>query len=116
VHRVLLAADHRPEVAYRIAPIDRPLPQVDAPLPGMPRPLWLLDQPVALAERGQRPWWHGPLTLLAGPERIETGWWDGHLVQRDYFVAEGELSGWVWIYRTRNTGGDSGWFLQGVFG
>jgi len=116
VHRVLLAADHRPEVAYRIAPIDRPLPQVDAPLPGMPRPLWLLDRPVPLAERGQRPWWQGPLTLLAGPERIETGWWDGHLVQRDYFVAEGETSGWVWIYRTRTAGGDSGWFLQGVFG
>jgi protein ImuB len=116
VHRLLLAADHRPESAYRVEPVDRPTPRIDAPLSGMPRPLWLLQAPVALAERDQRPWWHGPLTLLAGPERIETGWWDDHLVQRDYFVAEGESAGWVWIYRTRTTGTDGGWFLQGVFG
>jgi protein ImuB len=82
----------------------------------MPRPLWLLNEPVALAERDHRPWWHGPLTLLAGPERIETGWWDEHRVQRDYFIAQGESTGWVWIYRTRLADADSGWFLQGVFG
>jgi protein ImuB len=116
VHRLQLAADHRPESAYRVEPVDRPVQRTDAPLPGMPRPLWLLQAPVALAEREQRPWWHGPLTLLAGPERIETGWWDDHLVQRDYFVAEGESAGWVWIYRTRTAGTDGGWFLQGVFG
>ena len=115
VHRLLLAADHRPEAAYRVEPIDRPLRGETLPLSGMPRPLWLLDQPVALAERDQRPWWRGPLTLIAGPERIETGWWDGHLVERDYFVAEGESTGWVWIYRTRSVEA-GGWFLQGVFG
>jgi protein ImuB len=116
VHRLLLAADHRPESAYRVEPVDRPAHRTDAPLPGMPRPLWLLQAPVALAERDQRPWWHGPLTLLAGPERIETGWWDDHLVQRDYFVAEGDPAGWVWIYRTRTAGTDGQWFLQGIFG
>jgi protein ImuB len=116
VQRLALAADHRPEAAYRIEPIDRPARRVDLPLPGMPRPLWLLQPPLALAERAQRPWWHGPLTLLAGPERIETGWWDDHLVQRDYFIAEGEDTGWVWIYRTRTADTGGGWFLQGVFG
>lgn len=115
VHRLLLAADHRPEAAYRIEPIDRPPRGESLPLSGMPRPLWLLDEPVPLAERDQRPWWRGPLTLVAGPERIETGWWDGHLVERDYFVAEGESAGWVWIYRTRSADA-GGWFLQGVFG
>jgi protein ImuB len=90
--------------------------QTSIPLPGMPRPLWLLHEPLQLAERQHRPWWRGPLTLLSGPERIETGWWDAHLVQRDYFIAEGE-SGWVWIYRARTVQGtEAGWFLQGVFG
>jgi len=116
VQRLLLSADHRPEAAYRAEPVDRPARSPELPLPGLPRPLWLLEQPVPLPERQQRPWWQGPLTLLAGPERIETGWWDGHLVQRDYFIAEGEGTGWVWIFRTRSSGADSGWFLQGVFG
>jgi protein ImuB len=115
VHRLLLAADHRPEAAYRIEPIDSPTRGETPPLSGMPRPLWLLEEPVALAERDQRPWWRGPLTLIAGPERIETGWWDGHPIERDYFVAEGESAGRVWIYRTRSAQA-GGWFLQGVFG
>jgi protein ImuB len=116
VQRLALAADHRPEVAYRIEPVDRPVRGADVPLPGLPRPLWLLPEPVPLAERDQRPWWRGPLTLLAGPERIETGWWDDGLVQRDYFIAEGESAGWVWIFRTRTGDADAGWFLQGRFG
>ena len=29
----------------------------------------------------------GEFTLLAGPERIESGWWDGDDARRDYFVA-----------------------------
>lgn len=90
-----------------------PVPLVTA---GMPRPLWLLDPPVPLAEQRQRPVWHGPLTLLTGPERIETGWWDGHPIQRDYFIAEDETAGWVWIYRTRSSDTQVGWFLQGMFG
>lgn len=116
VQRLALAADHRPEAAYRVEPVDRPGRGATLPLPGMPRPLWLLPEPVRLVERGQRPWWRGPLTLLAGPERIETGWWDGGLVQRDYFIAEGEATGWVWIFRTRTADDDAGWFLQGMFG
>ena len=116
VQRLALAADHRPEAAYRVEPVDRPGRATAMPLPGMPRPLWLLPEPVRLAERGQRPWWRGPLTLLAGPERIETGWWDDGLVQRDYFIAEGETTGWVWIFRTRTATDDAGWFLQGRFG
>ena len=116
VQRLLLAADHRPEAAYRFEPVDRPARCRDMPLPGLPRPLWLLPEPLPLSERDQRPWWRGPLTLLAGPERIETGWWDDGLVQRDYFIAEDASSGWVWIFRTRTGDADAGWFLQGMFG
>jgi protein ImuB len=145
VQRLSIAADHRPEAAYRVQPLDcteapngrtKPRPsRTDRPrqaptgsprpsltgsprpsppglLTGLPRPLWLLERPAPLIERDGRPWWHGPLALLAGPERIESGWWDGDLVQRDYFIAESDTSGWLWIYRVRS----GGWFLQGRFG
>lgn len=178
VQRLLLAADHRPEAAYRIETVEDPIratgpsdargaravrtartgqggeadradragraaPGTAAPttaVPGSPtscgcptsavsptpRPLWLLQQPIALRERHQRPWWHGPLKLLSGPERIEGGWWDCNLVQRDYFIAEDEHAQWFWIYRTRGNHASAGagssadvdtsWYLQGIFG
>jgi protein ImuB len=94
-----------------------------------PRPLWLLHKPIALRERNQRPWWRGPLKLLSGPERIEGGWWDCNLVQRDYFIAEDDHAQWFWIYRTRGSSSgsaeaqperlrdvESSWYLQGIFG
>ncbi len=125
VQRLLLASDHRPETSYRIAMVDR-LSQLaghgtfgeTAALGALPRPLWLLREPMPLAERANRPYWNGRLTLLAGPERIETGWWDGSLVQRDYFVAEDEAHTLYWIYRERlpATAHGGGWFLHGKFG
>ncbi len=127
VQRLRLAADHRPEAAYRIETIDGPelaarrtppsLPDARLPVASLPRPLWLLDRPIPLAERNNRPWWHSPLRLLAGPERIEGGWWDESLIQRDYFIAEDDAHALYWIYRERSgTDGRRGWFVQGRFG
>ena len=48
-------------------------------------------------------------TLLAGPERIESGWWDGDDAKRDYFVARLHSS-MVWIYRENGE-----WRLHGFF-
>jgi protein ImuB len=91
-----------------------------------PRPVWI-QAPEPLAERGTRPLFEGrPLQLLSGPERIEAGWWDAALAERDYFIAETGEGALVWIYRDRlplarrgeEGDGDqaSGWFLQGRFG
>jgi protein ImuB len=129
VLRLAPQADHRPETACRLerATIDA-LSAATAsraaedtmPAGGgaLPRPTWLLAQPQPLAERQQRPWLGGPLVLLAGPERIETGWWDGHLVQRDYFIAADDDGLLLWIYRERPVQGraEGGWFLQGRYG
>jgi protein ImuB len=52
--------------------------------------------------------------LLAGPERIESGWWDGADVQRDYYVASDPQGARFWIYR--ECAGARKWFLQGIFG
>ncbi|MDZ7810358.1 MAG: hypothetical protein U5L11_09635 [Arhodomonas sp.] len=76
-------ADHRPERAWRpVAPGNG----ATANPPALPRPLWLLQPPRALAiDAQEHPLWHGPLDLQEGPERIETGWWDGADASRDYY-------------------------------
>jgi protein ImuB len=78
------------------------------------RPPWLLHEPQQLESQRGRPRHHGPLELLAGPERIESGWWDGADVQRDYYVASDAGGARLWIYRecTRQ----KRWFLHGLFG
>jgi protein ImuB len=86
--------------------------------PHLTRPAWLLPEPRPLPERHGRPLLDGqPLRLLAGPERIEAGWWDGCAAARDYFVAATPAGGLVWICRTRlpQPQGEGGWLLQGWF-
>ena len=78
------------------------------------RSFWLLAQPLALVVRQHRPFYGSPLRLLSGPERIEAGWWDGALVLRDYFVAQGEEGACYWIYRERDAS-SARWFLHGLF-
>ena len=34
-----------------------------------------------------------------GPERIETGWWNGPSIRRDYYRVEMDSGGWWWVYR-----------------
>ncbi len=122
VHRLRLTEDHRPETAYRSDTIERLEAATPQPVSiddgGLPRPLWLLRDPQPISERHQKPWWRGALTLLAGPERIETGWWDSRFIQRDYFVAEDESHALYWIFRERLPGAGErhGWFLHGRFG
>ena len=79
--------------------------------------------------QNNRPHWHGPLQLRAGPYRLESGWWEGGQTQaglavRDYFVAFNEVVGHVWIYRERAQtrawlvaeAHSPCWFAQGVYG
>lgn len=77
------------------------------------RPLWLLRRPLSLKVDGALPRAAGPLTLLDGPERIESGWWDDFDVQRDYFVARDESGAKLWIFKEKI--GRGNWFLHGVF-
>jgi protein ImuB len=102
-------AEHRPEHAGVIAEPGAKLLQLDFG----ERPFWLLDRPKPLAEIEAVPHHDGPLELLAGPERIESGWWDGGDVARDYFVARMQNEALVWIYRERR--GEGGWYLHGLF-
>jgi protein ImuB len=47
-----------------------------------------------------------------GPERIQTGWWRGQDVQRDYYVVETHMGNRFWIFNRHE---DGRWFLQGCF-
>lgn len=102
--------EHRPERAWsRVAP-GAEQPCQDA---GM-RPLWMLPQPLPLEVDASGPRHHGPLTLTGQPERIESGWWDGLEVARDYYTALSAEGRAYWIYRDLHAPGR--WYLHGIFG
>jgi protein ImuB len=116
VFSVCLVPEHRPELAWRVAEpsLARARDGLPGPVPP-PRPLWMLAAPQPLPERGGLPCHGGwPLCLAGGPERIETGWWDGRDVRRDYYVATDRGGVRLWVYRQRDR--DGGWWLHGVFG
>jgi len=116
VHALCLVPEHRPESAYRRVSPAWPVAAVSLDdVPATPRPLWLLSTPEALPMRGPRPWYGGPLALLSGPERIESGWWSGQGVARDYYVAQAVNGARLWLYRERAAAESGRWFLHGVF-
>lgn len=47
-----------------------------------------------------------------GPERIETGWWRGQAIGRDYYQIETTTGCRLWIFRQL---GDGRWFVHGLF-
>jgi protein ImuB len=104
-------ADHRPERAWRQTTVisggTHAAKNNRDPAAIPRRPLWLLPEPRALGADPAAT----ALQLLSGPERIETGWWDGGDIGRDYFVGRGTQGEELWLYRDR--GGQ--WFVHGVF-
>jgi protein ImuB len=58
---------------------------------------------------------HGESQKIArawGPERIQTGWWRGRTIGRDYYRVETTAGDRFWLFRRLN---DGAWFLHGVF-
>ena len=121
-----LHADHRPECMQHWHAAIAPSPSAPSAPAGAADgraalwPPWLVRPPQPLALQGSRPCLLGrPLSLLAGPQRVEAGWWEAlgdpgeGLARRDYFVAHNDAAGSVWVFRDRATGD---WFLQGVYG
>jgi protein ImuB len=106
-----LRADHRPEYAWSYCAPGQTRPAAHR----RRRPLWLLPQPQPLLARDGWPWREGgKLELEPERERIETGWWDGREVRRDYFVAHARNGERLWIFRELHGAGR--WFLHGIFG
>lgn len=93
-------ADHRPERAWRRCEAGEEC----RPVLGLQRPLWLLPRPLPCRE--------GRLVLKSGPERIESGWWDGMDAVRDYYIAQDSNGSRLWVYCDRVSGE---WYVHGLF-
>jgi len=93
--------DHRPERSWAVRELGEPADCTAL----THRPVWLLAQPQACQVADYQ--------LLAGPERIETGWWDGHDCRRDYFVARDVAGRTLWLFHEYKP--RPGWYLQGLF-
>ncbi|HJT98434.1 MAG TPA: DNA polymerase Y family protein, partial [Rhodanobacteraceae bacterium] len=100
-------ADHRPGRAWRFVPTgDDPRRRDDEIAASAPlRPFWLLARPLPL---------HGePAEILAGPERIESGWWDEHDKRRDYYIIQTHEGQRAWAFVP--VGSTTPWTLHGWF-
>jgi protein ImuB len=100
---------------------------VPRPVPASRRPIWMSPRPVPLdGPEGEvmavAP--DGPparfrlgdvlhrIVQAYGPERIETAWWRGPTVRRDYYVVETDSGERFWLFRRLR---DGSWFLHGMF-
>jgi len=144
VYGVASIPEHRPEAAWRRV---HELSLTSARRMGekmidrgsgddMPRPVWLLDTPLAISLSDMQEGHRSGLVLEQGPERIESGWWDGRGVARDYYIArqcggrkpkptpagrpqgEGQdgpsqsHGAKLWVFQERQS---KRWYLHGVF-
>ena len=142
VHGITAIEEHRPQHAWRRSSLLDETPRCAAvntfghwnenDVPGLlhdarrsghlllRRPLWMLDCPEALAVSRGQPMYRGPLVLVSGPERLESGWWDQDGIARDYFVARTTTGVHLWIYSDRQARSRSKtgrcWYLHGIFG
>jgi protein ImuB len=114
---VATVAEHRPQLAWcwRELGNDKTARSVSMHDRRSPRPLWMLPEPALLRADAGIPLHQGPLTLLEGPERLETGWWDEHGIARDYYRAVNPHGMHLWVFRNRSREA-SCWYLHGFFG
>jgi protein ImuB len=87
---------HRPLL---LEPKPQPLEMTSIAPDGPPQFIWL-------ESRRER------IVHCAGPERIETLWWRGPSVRRDYYRIATESGNHLWIFRRL---ADARWFLHGTF-
>lgn len=84
------------------------------------RPLFLLPMPVQISRTPSQDLltdflWDGQRQVVghsAGPERIQTQWWQEHPLHRDYFHVQTNQGSEFWIYQDLNS---LDWFVHGIF-
>jgi protein ImuB len=116
VHSVTTVAEHRPQRAWRLQgfPGGKGIASLCAIRHSLCRPLWMLPEPALLSAEQGYPLHQGRLTLLEGPERLETGWWDDDSITRDYYTAMNPQGLRLWVFRNRSR--TASWYLHGIFG
>ena len=105
VKRMHYHDDYRPECCTKL-PAELPNKHTKKSVIRKPalldRPGFLLPTPIPLNSK---------VSIIDGPERIVSGWWDNHEIQRDYFLAESSQGQQLWIFRSFN----DEWFVHGYF-
>lgn len=76
-----------------------------------PQPVWLLSEPAPVQIRNQQLYWHQPLSILSGPERLCGNWWQSEQ-QRDYYLACDSRGARYWLFRETSS---QRWFVHGLF-
>jgi protein ImuB len=89
-------------------PMLRPLRLFDPPRPIDVVGIALDGPPAKFFDRNQA----YRVACYFGPERIETGWWRGPSVRRDYYRVETTAGNRLWLFRQLQ---DQQWFLHGEF-
>ena len=134
-----LLADIQPEVSWVAAPVvgvvglskshrsghllEPSRSHFPKPVVGPSRPTFLLSSPrlidvPSFSADGLpiRFRWKGQFHVVMrsrGPERIETAWWRGPTVRRDYYIFETDRGGRFWMFRGLRK---RSWFLHGTYG
>jgi protein ImuB len=116
VNGVTTVAEHRPQQAWcsRNLLSTKVSDALAFVRRGLRRPLWMLSEPTLLYAEQGHPVHLGRLTLVEGPERLETGWWDDNGIARDYYTAVNPRGMRLWVFRNRNAAAT--WYLHGIFG
>jgi len=115
VYGLELIEDHRPERVWAKR-AEKLLQGRACSLPpslGTARPLWILPYPVQLTANELCGATFTDELHEEVPERIESGWWDGSDISRDYYAIITGLGQRLWIYKDHAT---RGWYLHGLFG
>lgn len=151
--RPQLVDDHQPERAFRyaLAADTRCEPESNGDVPSVHvlarRPVRLLPRPVLTRVVVERPG-GAPMLFVyrgreyrvvraEGPERLETGWWRGPDIRRDYFRVTADTGEQFWLFRVLDRRAGSGhstghcpvvqgplsnglggaqWYVHGIFG
>jgi protein ImuB len=103
LNQLKLHADPRPEYTQRVI---AELHQEPSALPVLARPAWLLPRPIPLRDV--------VVQILAGPERIESGWWDDAEVRRDYYIVRTTHGQRAWVFKPAGSSSEL-WMLHGWF-
>lgn len=98
VRKLAVQHDPRPEVATGLTDAQQSRHTLNPKQ--WPSMLWPQPKPVDIRQ----------YQIIAGPERIEGGWWDARPTRRDYYIAKRQQAT-VWLFRRD----DGQWFLHGEF-
>ncbi|WP_235533707.1 MULTISPECIES: DNA polymerase Y family protein [unclassified Roseateles] len=115
--------EHRAEWTTLWSPVAKRKNRKQGDVEPLPAPTFLLERPLKLTVRNERPFYQGRLIPIVGPERVEGGWWNRlpgaslatQHAEREYWTVQSEIAGTLWIFSTREETGEPAWYLHGMF-